>query len=127
MNALYNLFKLGMGAMGLLVTASTAFLLFYGCESGLQSTNASRCSFNDAHLSRVPQAMVLLADDTDTQIKQVPPSHLGPAGNRIPEVGPPPPKTEGSTVPAKPNTANCTGENANSPACYTATQQGKGK
>ena len=117
--------------MGLLVTASTAFLLLYGCESGMQSMNASRFSFDSAHLPRVPQgrfqATVLLAEDTDTQIKQVPPNRPGPTGNRIPEVGPPPPKTEGSTVPAKPNTANCTGENANSPACYTATQQGKGK
>jgi hypothetical protein len=117
--------------MSLLGAASTAFLLLCGCENGLQSIDALSCSSNTLHLSRVAQArfqaMVLAEDDTDSHIKQVPPSRLGPAGSRIPEVGPPPPKTEGTTGPVKPNTANCTGANADSPACYTATQQGKGK
>jgi hypothetical protein len=70
---------------------------------------------------------VLLAEDTDAGVDQVPPDRVGPAGNRIPEVGPPPPKTEGTATPNQKNTADCTGANADSTKCYTATHQGKGK
>lgn len=62
--------------------------------------------------------------DTETNIDQVPGRVLGPPGNRIPEVGPPPPKAEGTAPPAAElNTADCTGANAKSQACYAATQQ----
>jgi len=68
------------------------------------------------------------SQDTEDRIKQIPASVLGPPGNRIPEVGPPPPKAEGnSAAEEKQNTANCTGSNAGTPACYTATQQTRGR
>lgn len=105
------------------ITASITVLALYPFDGTLQLTNAS----NDFHPFRAPREIVLLVEDSDTQINQIPLNRVGPAGNRIPEVGPPPPKTEGSAVPAKPNTANCTGANASDPACYTATQQTKGK
>jgi len=83
------------------------------------------------HASRAPHeknmAQATSPDDTESHVGQVPSNLLGPPGQRIPEVGPPPPKTETAPAPAAHNTANCTGANANSTECYTATQQSKGK
>jgi hypothetical protein len=114
--------------MRLLIIASTAFLLFCGSESCLQSAGASTCSPLHPHVPIGRSLLTVVTEgDTDSQIQQVPTNRLGPPGNRIPEVGPPPPKAQGTEPPAKPNTANCTGANANSPECYSATQQGKAK
>jgi hypothetical protein len=71
-------------------------------------------------------AQAASADDSESRVGQVPANLLGPPGQRIPEVGPPPPKTETTNTPTKVNTADCT-SNPDSKECYAATQQGKAK
>ena len=128
-----------MTTMRLPILAITAFSLIAGptfAKQPVSTTGDESDSLSVGepthphHLSaaaRKKTAKLISAQDTPSQIGQIPPKLLGPAGNRIPEVGPPPPKVEATTPPAKENTANCTGANASSAECYAATQQGKPK
>ncbi|HZK90949.1 MAG TPA: hypothetical protein VFC56_12450 [Stellaceae bacterium] len=76
---------------------------------------------------RAEEAKAVAAEDSESRIGQVPAGVVGPPGQRIPEVGPPVPKTDTAATPAEHNTANCTGTNTDSKECYSATQQTKGK
>src|SRR5579862_7923419 len=68
-----------------------------------------------------------LSHDSAAAVDQIPENFLGPPGQKLPEVGPAASKTDQGTSSETRNTANCTGANANSPQCYTATQQTRGK
>jgi|HubBroStandDraft_2_1064218.scaffolds.fasta_scaffold331202_1 hypothetical protein len=78
-------------------------------------------------LVSVPHAVPFVASqDTAADIVQIPENLLGPSGLRLPEAGPEVRPDEGKSSSTARNTADCTGANATSPQCYTATQQSRG-
>jgi hypothetical protein len=84
---------------------------------------------DERHLPSEPsrvRAAPAMSQDTETQIKQVPDTLLVPSGGRTPEIGAPSAKAD-KTQATQSGTANCTGANAISATCYTATQQGRSK
>jgi hypothetical protein len=71
-------------------------------------------------------APLVTSQDTASDIVQIPENLLGPPGLRLPEAGPEAKLDESKSSSATRNTADCTGANATSPQCYTATQQSRG-
>jgi hypothetical protein len=67
------------------------------------------------------------SQDGASDIVQVPENLLGPPGQRLPEAGPEVKPGESNKSSTAQNTADCTGSNATSPQCYTATQQSRAR
>jgi hypothetical protein len=119
--------------MRLLFLAPIGLLLLNGAAFAKDQPSAAAAPetlvhHHRSHAARLKaEAKAVAAEDSESRIGQVPVGVLGPPGERIPEAGPQAPKTEGTSTPAKANTADCTGANANSKECYSATQQNRGK
>jgi hypothetical protein len=78
-------------------------------------------------VSASPARQLTASQDSASDIVQIPENLLGPPGQRLPEAGPEAKPGESNNSSTARNTADCTGANATSPQCYTATQQSRAR